>query len=72
MGLFTDYLTAGKRRRQERMEYEDTHICYQAYCRICGETSYGKSRTPQDAIRKLQYSSSGCGADMHDPQIREV
>lgn len=72
MGLIMNYLTAGKRHRQERWEYEDTHICYQAYCRICGETSYGKARTPQDAIRRLQSSSSGCGRDMHDPQIQEV
>ncbi len=72
MGLIIDYLTAGKRHRQEREEYEATHICYQAYCRICGKTSYGKSHTPQSAIRSLQCISSGCGQDMHDPQIQEV
>lgn len=72
MGLFMDYLTGGKKYRKAREEYEATHICYKAYCRICGTSSYGKSHTPQEAIRHLQYSSSGCGQGMHDPQIQEV
>lgn len=72
MGLIMDYLTAGKRHRQERLEYEATHICYQAYCRKCGASSYEKCHTPQAAIRDLQFESSGCGRNMHDPQIQEV
>ena len=76
MGLIGDFLTAGTKHRKERELEEElyaaTHTCYKAYCRICGATSSGNFRTPEDAIRNLQYRTSGCGADMYDPQIREV
>ena len=53
MGLIGDFLTAGTKHRKERELEEElyaaTHTCYKAYCRICGATSSGNFRTPEDA-----------------------
>ena len=51
-------------------------IKYYAYCKRCGDKSWGTYDTPREAITDLQNSYNrserGCGNNCHDPDIEEV
>lgn len=62
-----------RERERERERSRERNKKYRAYCKCCGAASWGSSHSkPEDAIRDLQYQTSGCGSNNHTPEIQEV
>ncbi|MBR0031550.1 MAG: hypothetical protein IJP61_04625 [Treponema sp.] len=72
-GKSTDWEAARARDEEYRRTHpRPRHVKYKAYCRYCGVECDFSYSTPSNAIKYLQYKSSGCGCDNHTPVIQEV